>query len=145
MSTSLVNAQASNDARRESLAIQALIPLRLRGGRQHARKPLHVRLIERTVFGATECWHWRGVTNSFGYGRFSYEGRTQVAHRLSYVAFRGPIPEGMSVLHKCDNPSCINPEHLWLGTYTDNRRDCLSKGRWRVTQRNGKKFRDRAI
>ena len=127
----LVMAQAANDPRAEALAIQALIPLRLRGGQQHSRKPLHLRLLERVVFGVTGCWQWRGPTNAFGYGRFSFEGRTQVAHRLSYETFRGPIPDGMSVLHKCDNPSCINPEHLWIGTYSDNRRDCLSKGRWR--------------
>lgn len=136
----LIEAQASGDARAESLAIQALIPLRLRGGQQHSAKPLHIRLLERVAFGVSECWHWRGVTNKFGYGRFSFAGRTQVAHRLSYETFRGPIPEGMSVLHRCDNPSCINPEHLWLGTYSDNRRDCLSKGRWRVKQRKGKTF-----
>jgi hypothetical protein len=139
-SEQLAIAQATNDARAESVALQALIPLRLRGGQQHSAKPLHIRLIERTAFGLTACWHWRGVTNQFGYGRFSYRGKTQVAHRLSYEAFVGPIPGGMSVLHKCDNPSCINPEHLWLGTYSDNRRDCLSKGRWRVKQRKGKKF-----
>lgn len=50
-------------------------------------------------------------------------------HRLSFIAFNGPIPDGMYVLHKCDNRACINPEHLFLGTYSDNIRDCYAKGR----------------
>jgi hypothetical protein len=100
-----------------------------RGGQQHSRVPLHKRLLDRVVFGMSDCWHFCGTRNKGGYGRITYGGRMQVAHRLSYEAFVGPIPHGMSVLHKCDNPSCINPEHLWLGTYTDNRRDCVQKNR----------------
>lgn len=136
----LFDAQARLDARAESLAIQAIFPIRIRSGRQNEQKPLHMRILERVMFGFTDCWHWRGPTNQFGYGRFTVRNRLQVAHRLSYEAFVGPIPDGMSVLHKCDNPSCVNPEHLWLGTYSDNRRDCLSKGRWRIKQRKGKVF-----
>lgn len=113
----------------EARQIYALIRRYERPGRQHAARPLWERLINRVVFGLSDCWHFCGARNAFGYGRLTVNGRLQVAHRLSYEAFVGPIPQGMSVLHKCDNPSCINPEHLWLGTYSDNRRDCHAKGR----------------
>ena len=59
----------------------------------------------------------------------SHEGRLQVAHRLSWTEANGPIPDGLYALHKCDNPSCINPDHLFLGTYSDNLRDAWAKGR----------------
>jgi hypothetical protein len=127
-------AQLACDPRAESIAMQRILRKPLRPGKQHSAIPLHVRILRSVAFGVTDCWHWIGTTNKFGYGRFSFNGRSQVAHRLSYEAFVGPIPDGMSVLHKCDNPSCVNPEHLWLGTYSDNRRDCISKGRWRMTK-----------
>jgi hypothetical protein len=128
----LLAAQRTMDCRAESLAIQALFPIHKSAGRQHSVKSLKNRILECTQMGATDCWHWCGNTNKFGYGRFSYQGRAQMAHRLSFRAFVGAIPKGLSVLHTCDNPSCVNPRHLWLGTYADNRRDCLSKGRWRL-------------
>ena len=113
----------------ESRLLHKLMPRRERAGWQHSMRPLHERLLSRVVWGASDCWHYCGARNSFGYGRLTVKGRLQVAHRLSYEAFIGPIPDGMSVLHHCDNPSCINPDHLWLGTYSDNRRDCVAKGR----------------
>ena len=133
----LVEAQAAGDCRAESLVLQSMFPVRKRSGRQHSDVPAHERLLSSVRFGASDCWHWCGVTNNFGYGRFSFRGRTQVAHRVSYETFCGPIPEGMSVLHRCDNPSCINPDHLWLGTYSDNRRDCIAKRRWTMRDTRG--------
>ena len=103
-----------------------------RSGRQHASDPLHVRLVTRVMLAGSDCWHWVGARKAFGYGTMTYAGRTQFAHRLSYKAFVGEIPDGLSVLHKCDNASCVNPDHLWLGTYSDNRRDCQAKGRWQM-------------
>lgn len=132
MLSDLLEAQKKMDSRAESLGLQALLGTNFSSGWQHSKKPLHIRLLERTAFGVTSCWHWIGKTNQFGYGRFSYHGRTQVAHRLSYEAFVGPIPKGLFLMHTCDNPSCINPDHLQVGTYADNRRDCLSKGRWKI-------------
>jgi len=114
----------------DATAVRALFGVkRERSGMQHSLVPLPARLLNRVAFGMTECWHWMGPDNGKGYGRITYEGRMQMVHRLSYRAFVGEIPEGMYVLHRCDNRACINPEHLWLGTYHDNMQDCIAKGR----------------
>lgn len=76
------------------------------------------------------CWLWLGYKDRDGYGVF-YTKEGNRAHRLSYIFFCGPIAEGMHVLHKCDNPSCVNPEHLFLGTNQDNIDDKMVKGRHR--------------
>lgn len=75
------------------------------------------------------CWLWTGYTDKDGYGRFRL-GKTNVgAHRYSYRIFYGGIGAKLSVCHTCDNPSCVNPAHLWLGTNKDNVRDMFAKGR----------------
>jgi len=77
------------------------------------------------------CWGWSGSKLPHGYGRVSGpRGTTLLAHRASYVLFVGEIPPGMCVCHKCDNPECSNPEHLFLGTVGENIRDCIRKGRF---------------
>lgn len=76
-----------------------------------------------------DCWIWTAAKNEKGYGIFCIEGRTYKAHRLSYLLSVGAIPEGMCVLHKCDVPSCVNPDHLFIGTRADNNADMLAKGR----------------
>jgi hypothetical protein len=79
----------------------------------------------------TGCWVWIAGRFKDGYGQFSCEGEV-LAHRVSYLHFIGPIPEGLHVLHNCpsgDNPSCVNPYHLWLGTHRDNMEDKVRKGR----------------
>lgn len=72
-----------------------------------------------------ECWGWRRKVNNHGYGRVG----DLYAHRVSYEIHVGPIPAGLQVLHRCDNPPCSNPSHLFLGTVTDNMRDMWAKGR----------------
>ena len=79
--------------------------------------------------GHEECWHWLGTLGSDGYGRIKHHGKTYQAHRFSYESFKGPIPEDLCVLHQCDNPRCVNPTHLVVGTILDNHRDKVRKGR----------------
>ena len=74
------------------------------------------------------CWLWEGRTGH-GYGRLKYAGHQISAHRLSWILHRGEIPQGMWVLHKCDTPLCVSPDHLFLGTHLDNVRDRERKGR----------------
>jgi hypothetical protein len=74
------------------------------------------------------CWDWLGAKVG-GYGVLTVKGKPTKAHRLSWESFYGVIPEGMYVLHKCDNPACANPDHLFLGTNDDNMADMVSKGR----------------
>ena len=76
------------------------------------------------------CWLWKGARRG-EYGALQTEGRMEGAHRVSYEINVGPIPEGMEVCHHCDNPPCVRPDHLFLGTTTDNRRDACRKGRAR--------------
>lgn len=76
------------------------------------------------------CWIWQAATTEAGYGRFSLNGKTQEAHRASYELFRGPIPPGMMVRHKvCNNPLCVNPFHLELGTQKENMEDMIELDR----------------
>lgn len=78
------------------------------------------------------CWLWTGAVNPHGYGQITIDGQTVRAHRVSYEAYKGKIPGRSHVLHKCDIPSCVNPEHLFLGTHQDNMRDMKAKGRHKV-------------
>jgi len=78
----------------------------------------------------TGCWLWEGGSRGGkGYGQFNPRGKNFAAHRFSYQLHVGEIPKGLSVLHKCDTPACVNPEHLFLGTQTDNMRDRAAKKR----------------
>jgi len=78
---------------------------------------------------ATGCVNWTGALQSQGYGLFSFRGRMMLAHRAAYEAANGPIPDGLLLMHACDNPRCCNPAHLTPGTDQDNKADCVAKGR----------------
>lgn len=77
----------------------------------------------------TGCWEWQRTKDKHGYGGLRANNRWVKAYRFSYERSIGPIPKGMSVLHSCDNPPCVNPDHLFLGTQADNLRDMRRKGR----------------
>jgi hypothetical protein len=76
-----------------------------------------------------KCWIWIANTDRDGYGRISSKGVQYKAHRISWEIYNGPIPDELLVLHKCDNPPCVNPNHLFLGTHKDNSVDMVNKGR----------------
>lgn len=86
-------------------------------------------LLQRIVRQPNGCWLWTLSVNSWGYGRTAARLGERSTHRMAYAAFTGPIPAGMKVLHRCDTPRCVNPEHLFRGTDSDNVQDCLVKGR----------------
>jgi hypothetical protein len=77
----------------------------------------------------SQCWVWTAYCRPDGYGQFRSYGRLVYTHRLSYAALVSPIPEGLHVLHHCDNPPCVRPGHLFAGTQVDNVADMIRKGR----------------
>jgi hypothetical protein len=86
--------------------------------------------VDRSKIG--NCWLWVGSKTHFGYGQlYNHKDKRHPhrAHRLSWEIHYGDIPDGLQVLHKCDNPGCVNPEHLFLGNQKDNVRDAIRKGR----------------
>ena len=93
-------------------------------------RPIADRIKERVTVSDRGCWLWNGPIFKDGYGCIGIK-RTgpQRAHRVSYAKFVGPIPNGLWVLHRCDTPACVNPEHLFLGTAYDNAIDREGKGR----------------
>lgn len=94
-------------------------------------KPESIETIEELSIPVPECgcWIWTNGTNRAGYGVIVTGGVRWLAHRLSWKVYNGEIPDGMIVCHRCDNPSCVNPNHLFLGTTKDNMDDMNKKGR----------------
>jgi hypothetical protein len=76
-----------------------------------------------------DCWNWKAARFDSGYGAFRHIGKQRRAHRVAWEFVRGPVPDGLCVLHSCDNPKCVKPSHLWLGTFADNNKDKSQKGR----------------
>jgi HNH endonuclease len=108
----------------------------------HARKDyLLANIVEVAGPLATPCWEWQRARKSDGYGNLGYKEHSYLAHRLFWIIYNNPIPEGFDTLHRCDNPPCGNPAHLFLGTDKDNVADSTAKGRRRYVpspgERNG--------
>lgn len=94
-----------------------------------SNKLLYIDKILNGIYYDNQCWIWKMSKNSDGYGNVWVDKKYWKAHRLSYLVFKGDIPEGLCVCHRCDNASCVNPEHLWLGTHKENMLDMIKKGR----------------
>lgn len=106
----------------------------------YRRAPLAERFAEKFVKNAwTGCWEWIAARHKAGHGKFAVSSKDiQFAHRVSWMLHRGDIPDGMWVLHKCDNPRCVNPEHLYLGDHAQNTADMVSRGRANPPKHQGK-------
>ena len=87
------------------------------------------RFLNRIKVTERGCHEWQGQIKRDGYGRFCYQAKTFSAHRAAYLMFVGPVPEGLLVLHHCDNRKCVNPEHLYIGNHSDNAKDMVHRGR----------------
>lgn len=110
------------------------------------RTPNNIRFWKH-VDRSSECWLWTGALLQSGkYGLFAWydesrqKQQLRTAHRASYELAYGPIPEGQMVLHTCDNRACVKPEHLYLGTHTQNMQDMTVRGRAATGERNGKRL-----
>ncbi len=100
-------------------------------------RDIHTRFLNKVSFDPqTQCWEWLGAKYRGGYGHFrKKQGETwimQKAHRYSYEFYNNVILDKECVLHKCDNPSCVNPKHLFVGSHKDNHLDMRSKNRWKM-------------
>ena len=109
------------------------------------KTPVVIRFKSKFTIGAPEeCWLWTAATNAAGYGVIGRGGRGELnvlAHRLSYELHIGLVPDGLIVCHTCDNPPCVNPHHLFLGTHKTNAEDRVAKGRqFRGETANGAKL-----
>lgn len=107
--------------------------------REHASKlittaiirPAIERFEEKIFYSPDGCWYWT-ATVCHNYGCFIDNGGRHKAHQFAYKLYKGAIPKGLCVCHHCDNPICVNPDHLWLGTHEENMRDMTKKGRRRL-------------
>lgn len=97
-----------------------------------AEDPVKRLLNSYTVDDVTGCWNCRYFAKPRGYPTIKVYGRCTGAHRFSYEVHKGRIPEGAHVLHSCDNPRCINPDHLSIGTHAQNMREAFERGRQKV-------------
>jgi len=89
------------------------------------------RIFQSGITKTESCWLWSGAKNKLGYGSFSLHGKHFFAHRYSFFSANPDADQSFLVCHRCDNPSCVRPDHLFLGTDADNMKDMVLKGRWK--------------
>lgn len=94
------------------------------------------RFKDKFIVADNGCWEWTACLDKYGYGEFRFEGKTKRAHRVSWILKHGSIDDSLFICHKCDNPKCVNPDHLFLGTRLDNQRDMSKKNRGRNQNSN---------
>lgn len=87
------------------------------------------RLAANCIVSDDGCWNWKTLRADGRANAFYFDGKYRSAYRAAYLMYKGDIPEGFNVNHTCDNPACVNPDHLWSGTQTSNARDMVEKGR----------------
>jgi hypothetical protein len=101
-----------------------------KGGEMKELNEADLQRFESKIMPAVDgCWYWLGATNPDGYGSFSFKSKMTGAHRASYMIYKGEIPKGLFVIHSCDNPACVNPDHLRVGTPHDNNMDQVARNR----------------
>jgi hypothetical protein len=111
-------------------ATSKVCSIRCNGALQSGKPKNELAYFLERVSKTDTCWIWTGGLNEYGYGMVNIgRKRHYRAHRLSYELFRGPIPKGAIICHSCDNPPCVNPDHLWAGSHKDNLADMSAKGR----------------
>jgi hypothetical protein len=97
---------------------------------------INKKLFFKKVKKSSGCWNWTARKNKDGYGQVWINHKSYYAHRISWSLKNGEIPKGMYILHSCDNPGCVNPNHLFLGTQADNVMDCFKKGKTTFGERD---------
>jgi len=94
-------------------------------------KEFKEKMLNKIKISEKGCWEWQRALHKQGYGSLNYKYKPVLAHRIFWELTNGKIPFGLKVCHHCDNPKCINPDHLFLGTQKDNMQDAFQKGRWK--------------
>ena len=112
--------------------------------RRSRRRPAAARFWEK-VAKTDGCWTWQGAGRSMKYGRFWIGGRNELPHRVAWILTYGPIPDGLCICHSCDNPKCVRPSHLFLGTHKQNSEDMVAKGRSASGDRSPAKLHPEAL